>query len=186
MDEKLIALGLMESLEVGRAEYDNYIRNGMMLQLRRLKPGEDLEEDHMRNRQLVAAWAYEKGLDEGVIENKVVDGKTYFVVQDYLKLRQLFGQLLREIQRIKSEGDYEAGKALVETYGVKVDAEIHREVLARSEKLNIAPYAGFINPVLVVKEENGSVVDVEVSYPDDFTEQMLFYGETYSFLPNEN
>lgn len=186
MDEKLIALGLMESLEVGRAEYDNYIRNGMMLQLRRLKPGEDLEEDHMRNRQLVAAWAYEKGLDEGVIEKKVVDGKTYFVVQDYLKLRQLFGQLLREIQRIKSEGDYEAGKALVETYGVKVDAEIHREVLARSEKLNIAPYAGFINPVLVVKEENGSVVDVEVSYPDDFTEQMLFYGETYSFLPNEN
>lgn len=186
MDEKLIELGLMESLEVGRAEYDNYIRNGLMLQLRRLKPGEELEEDHMRNRQLVAAWAYEKGLADGVIEKKVVDGKTYFVVQDYLALRELFGQLLREIQRIKSEGDYEAGKALVETYGVKVDAEIHREVLERSEKLNIAPYAGFINPVLVTKEENGSIIDVSVSYPEDFTEQMLFYGETYSFLPNEN
>lgn len=186
MDEKLIELGLMESLEVGRAEYDNYIRNGLMLQLRRLKPGEELEEDHMRNRQLVAAWAYEKGLDDGVVEKKVVDGKTYFVVQDYLVLRELFGQLLREIQRIKSEGDYEAGKALVETYGVKVDAEIHQEVLERSEKLNIAPYAGFINPVLVTQEENGSIINVSVSYPEDFTEQMLFYGETYSFLPNEN
>lgn len=186
LDNKLIELGLMESLEVGKAEYDNYIRNGMMVQLRRLKPGEVLEEDHMRNRQLVAGWAYDKGMKEGVIEKKNVDGKTYFVVQDYDKLRVLFGELLREIQRIKSEGDYEAGKNLVETYGVQVDADIHNEVLQRSEKLNIAPYSGFINPVLETVEENGEITDVVVTYPDNFTEQMLFYANTYSFLPDEN
>ena len=183
MDEKLIELGLMETLDVGKAEYDSYIRNGMMTQLRRLNPGEIIEEDHMRNRQLVAAWAYEQGKDEGVIDKKNVDGKTYFVVQDYDKLREIFGQLLREIQRIKSEGDYEAGKALVETYGVQVDATLHEEVLERSAKLNIAPYSGFINPVLVPVEENGEIIDVVVKYPDDFTEQMLYYAKNYAFLP---
>lgn len=186
MDEKLIELGLMESLEVGKAEYDNYVRNGMMVQLRRLSPGENLEEDHMRNRQLVASWAFDHGKEQGVIEKKVVEGKTYFVVQDYLQLRELFGELLREIQRIKSEGDYEAGKALVETYGVQVDPKLHQEVLDRSAKMNIAPYSGFINPVLQATEENGQITDIQVEYPDDFTEQMLFYAHTYSFLPDVN
>lgn len=181
-DPKLVELGLIESPEVGLAEYESYIRNGLMLQLRRLKPGESLEEDHMRNRQLVAAWVYEKGQKDGVIERKKVEGKTYFTVNDPAKLRILFGDLLREIQRIKSEGDYAAGKALVETYGVKVDAELHAEVLERSAKLNQAPYAGFINPVLKPVEKDGAVVDVEIEYPVDFAGQMLEYGRSYRFL----
>jgi dipeptidyl-peptidase-3 len=154
----------------------------MMLQLRRLKPGEELEEDHMRNRQLVASWAYEKGLPENVIEKKVVEGKTYFVVNNYEKLRVIFGDLLREIQRIKSEGDFAAGKALVEGYGVKVDPAIHAEVIERSAKLNIAPYSGFVNPVLTPVMENGKMIDVEITFPEDFVGQMLYYGEKYSFL----
>ncbi len=186
MDQKLIDLGLMESLEVGKCEYDSYIRNGMMVQLRRLQMGEELEEDHMRNRQLVAAWAYEQGKEQGVIEKKKIKDKTYFVVQDYNALRVIFGDLLGEIQRIKSEGDYAAGQDLVERYGVKVDPALHEEVLKRSEKLNVAPYAGFINPVLVPVEENGQIVDIEVTYPDDFTQQMLDYSERFSFLPDEN
>ena len=182
-DPKLVELGLIESLDVGKAEYNGYIRNGMMAQLRRLKLGDVVEEAHMRNRQLIAKWCYEKGQAENVIEKKVVDNKTYFVVNDYDKLRTLFGQLLKEIQRIKSEGDYEAGKNLVETYGVKVDPDLHAEVLERSEKLNIAPYGGFINPRLVpVTDENGEITDVQVEYPDDFTSQMLEYGEKYGFL----
>lgn len=186
LDPKLVELGLMPSLEVGKAEYDSYIRNGMMLQLRRLQPGEVIEEAHMRNRQLVASWCYEKGKENNVIEKVVKEGKTYFVVRDYEALRALFGELLREIQRIKSEGDYEAGKALVENYGVQVDQALHQEVLARSEKLNIAPYGGFINPRLVPVKVNGKIVDVKVEYPDDFTEQMLEYAYKYSFLPNLN
>lgn len=182
LDHKLVELGLIESEEVGKAEYDNYIRNGMMLQLRRLQPGENLEEDHMRNRQLVASWAYEKGLKENVIEKKVLDGKTYFVIRDYQKLRVLFGELLREIQRIKSEGDYQAGRNLVETYGVKVDPELHAEVLRRSSKLNIAPYAGFVNPVLTPVMENGEIVDIKLEYKGTFVEQMLEYGKLYGFL----
>jgi len=183
-DPKLVELGLMESLDVGKAEYNSYIRNGMMLQLRRLEPGEVVEEAHMRNRQLIAQWCYEKGGADNVIEKKVVDGKTYFVVNDYDKLRELFGQLLREIQRIKSEGDYEAGKALVENYGVQVDPELHAEVLERAEKLNIAPYGGFINPRLVpVTDESGEITDISVEYPEDFTEQMLEYSKNYAFLP---
>lgn len=182
MDEKLIELGLIESLEVGRAEYDNYIRNGMMLQLRRLKVGENIEEDHMRNRQLVAAWAFEMGKEENVIDRKQVDGKTYFVVNDYEKLREIFGAQLREIQRIKSEGDYEAGKSLVETYGVRVDAELHKEVLDRAAQFNIPPYSGFVQPVLKPVMEDGNITDIEVEYPTDFVEQMLMYGEEYSFL----
>lgn len=186
LDPKLVELGLMPSLEVGKAEYDSYIRNGMMLQLRRIEPGENIEEAHMRNRQLVASWAYEKGMAENVIERKTIDGKTYFVVNDYEKLRQIFGELLREIQRIKSEGDYEAGKALVENYGVKVDSELHKEVLERAEKLDSAPYGGFINPRLTLVEENGEVIDVKVEYPDDFLGQMLEYGKNYAFLPVKN
>lgn len=182
LDNKLVDLGLMPSLEVGKTEYDSYIRNGMMLQLRRVEPGEVIEEAHMRNRQLVASWAYEKGLEANVIEKKVVDGKTYFEVNDYEKLRELFGELLREIQRIKSEGDYEAGMALVEDYGVQVEAELHQEVLDRAEKLNIAPYGGFINPRLVPVMEGDKISDVKVEYPESFLEQMLEYGSDYSFL----
>lgn len=187
MDNKLVELGLTPSLDVGKAEYQSYIRNGMMTQLRRLEPGAIIEEAHMRNRQLVASWAFEKGKAENVIEKKVVDGKTYFVVNDFEKLRTLFGELLMIIQKIKSEGDYEAGKNLVETYGVQVDQEIHKEVLARSEKLNIAPYGGFINPKLVPEmDANGEITNITVSYPDDFAGQMLDYSKTYGFLPSDN
>ncbi|WP_417601336.1 dipeptidyl-peptidase 3 family protein [Owenweeksia hongkongensis] len=182
MDPKLMEMGLIDTMEVGKAEYDNYIRNGLMLQLRRLEVGEIIEEDHMRNRQLVAKWAYETGKQDNVIEKKTLDGKTYFVINDYDKLREIFGDQLREIQRIKSEGDYEAGKKLVETYGVQVDPAIHKEVLARTEKLHIAPYNGFIQPELKPVMEGDSITDIEVTYPIDFTQQMLMYGEKYSFL----
>lgn len=183
MDEKLVELGLIPSLEVGKEEYDGYIRNGLMLQLRRLEAGNDVEEAHMRNRQMIAKWAYEKGQADNVIERKERDGKTYFVVNDYEKLHDLFGELLREIQRIKSEGDYEAGKNLIENYGVKVDQELHAEVLERAEKLKSAPYGGFINPVLVpVMDDNGVLTDVTIEYPTDFTKQMLTYSEKYGNL----
>jgi dipeptidyl-peptidase-3 len=186
MDEKLIEMGIMPSLDVGKTEYNGYIKNGMMVQLVRLELGDNLEEAHMRNRQLVASWAYEQGKAENVIEKVTKEGKTYFVVRDYVKLQEIFGRLLREIQRIKSEGDYEAGKALVEDYGVKVDPELHKEVKERYEKLGIAPYAGFINPILVPVMEGDKIVDVKVEYPADFTEQMLYYAKEYSFLPTYN
>ncbi len=183
MDPKLVELGLMESLEVGKAEYDSYIRNGLMLQLRRLKMGEEIEEAHMRNRQLVAGWAYEKGKAENVIEKKVKDGKTYFVINDYAKLRTLFGDLLKELQRVTSEGDYKTAKKLIETYAVKVDKNIHAEVLERSSKLKDAPYGGFINPKLTpIRNKKGVIEDIKVEYPDDFTKQMLEYAKEYSFL----
>jgi dipeptidyl-peptidase-3 len=182
MDPKLIDLGLIKTLDVGKAEYDGYLRNGLMLQLRRLKIGEIIEEDHMRNRQLVAAWAFEMGEANNVIERKVLDGKTYFVINDYQALRAIFGQQLKEIQRIKSTGDYQAGKSLVEKYGVQVDPELHQEVLNRTEKLNIAPYAGFIQPQMKAVLDGDSIIDVEIIYPDDFTKQMLYYGENHSFL----
>lgn len=185
-DQKLIDLSVMESLEVGKAAYDDYITNGLMIQMVRIKLGDNLEEAHMRNRQLVAAWAYEKGKAENVIEKKVKDGKTYFVVNDYAKLRKLFGDLLREIQRLKSQGDYTAAKNLVETYGVKLDQQVHKEVLERYARLNIAPYAGFIQPKLVPVMQGDKVIDVKVEYPEDFTEQMMNYGKTYNFLPAEN
>jgi len=183
MDKKLIDMGAMPSLEVGKASYDSYIRGGLMQQLRRLKLGEEIEEAHMRNRQMIAQWVYEKGAQDNVIEKRIRDGKTYFVVNDYLKLRTLFGQLLRELQRIKSEGDFSAGKALIENYAVKVDQKLHQEVLARYKKLDLAPYSGFINPALAAVYENGKIIDVTISYPDDFQEQMLEYGRDYSYLP---
>ncbi|RMH61495.1 MAG: dihydrofolate reductase [Calditrichaeota bacterium] len=186
MDERLVDMGILPNLNPGKAQYNDYIRNGLMLQLRRLKKGENLEEAHMRNRQLVAKWVYEKGKKDNVIEKRVRDGKTFFVINDYMKLRDLFGQLLREIQRIKSEGDYEAGKNLVETYGVKVDPALHDEVVARYAKLDIPPYAGFIQPKLTAVEKNGEIVDVTITYPEDFMEQMLEYAEKYSFLPTYN
>jgi dipeptidyl-peptidase-3 len=158
-----------------------------MTQLIRLNLGDDIEEAHMRNRQLVAAWAMEKGSADQVIEKVTKDGKTYFKINDYNKLRDLFGELLREIQRIKSEGDFESGKALVETYGVKVDQDIHKEVLERNSQFTSAPYSGFINPVLVAKkDENGEIVDIEVQQPESFAAQMLQYAQEYTTLPDEN
>ncbi|HSI91572.1 MAG TPA: hypothetical protein VK927_10680, partial [Adhaeribacter sp.] len=186
MDPKLVEMGVMPSLEVGKTEYDGYIRNGMMTQLSRLGPGEEVEEAHMRNRQMIAKWAYEMGKKENVIEKKTRDGKTFFVVNDYNKLRGIFGEQLRELQRVTSEGDYERAKFLIETYGVKVDPELHKEVLARYEKLNIPPYSGFIQPKLTPVMQNGKMVDVTIDYPSDFTQQMLEYGKNYSHLPNKN
>ncbi|GAB5453201.1 MAG: dihydrofolate reductase [Halioglobus sp.] len=186
MDPKLIELGVMPNLEVGRAAYDRYIRSGMLTQLYRIEPGEQLEEAHMRNRALVARWAYAQGKARGVIERKVRDGKTYFVIKDYHALRDLFAQLLRELQRIKSEGDYDAIAYLVETYGIEVDPELHAEVLRRFEPLDIAPYKGFVNPLLTPVTKNGEVVDVQLSYPESFDAQMLYYADEYSFLPHHN
>lgn len=183
MDPQLVEWGLIPSLEVGKAEYDSYIRNGLMLQLRRIEPGKTIEESHMRNRQMIAAWVFEKGKSKNVIERKYENDKTYFVINDYEALRQLFGELLREVQRIKSEGDYEAGMKLVETFGVQVNEEIHAEVLARTANIKTPPYWGFINPQLsIVKNDQGEVTDVTVSYPEDFTQQMLYYGKHYSYL----
>jgi dipeptidyl-peptidase-3 len=186
MDQKLVDLGVMPSLEYGKASYDEYITKGLMVQLCRLKLGDNIEEAHMRNRQMISAWAFEKGKSQNVIEKKVENGKTYFVINDYQQLRTLFGELLRELQRIKSQGDYKAGKNLIETYGVKVDLALHKEVLERYKKLEIAPYQGFIQPKLVPVIENGKITNVKVEYPNSFTEQMLDYGRNYSFLPLEN
>lgn len=186
IDPKLVEIGVAPTTEVGKAEYDSYMMNGLMTQLTRLKLGDDIEEAHMRNRQLVAGWAYEKGKSENVTEMVQRDGKTYVKINDYNKLRDLFGQLLRELQRIKSEGDFAAGKALVENYGVKVDRKLHEEVLARYAKLDQKPYKGFIQPRLTPVKKAGKIVDVKVEYPESFFEQMLEYGKTYSVLPNHN
>jgi len=182
-DQKLVDMGLVESMDAGKVAYDDYIKNGMMLQLKRLKPGEQIEEDHMRNRQLIAKWAYEAGMKDSVIVKRKRDGKTYFVIEDYDKLKDIFGMQLRELQRIKSEGDFDAGQKLVETYAVKVDPELHQEVLDRYSTLDIAPYGGFINPRLKPQMEGDKIVDVKVEYPMSFKEQMLYYGNNYSFLP---
>lgn len=183
MDPKLIDLGLIPSLEVGKAEYDGYIRNGLMTQLQRLETGKQIEEEHMQNRQLVAAWVFEKGAAQKVIEKVTRDGKTYYDIRDYEKLRVLFGELLREIQRIKSEGDYNAGKHLVETYGVKVDQKLHKEVLDRVKPLDIAPYSGFVYPVFTpVKNDKGEIIDIKIENKQDFVEQMLYYGKKYATL----
>ncbi len=181
-DQKLVDMGLIESLEAGKTAYDDYIKNGMMLQLKRLKVGDEVQEAHMRNRQMIAKWAFEEGSKDSVIEKVVKDNKTYFVIRDYDKLKEIFGMQLRELQRIKSEGDYEAGKKLVETYAVKVDPVLHQEVLERYKDLNIAPYGGFINPRLVPIMEGDSILDIQVEYPESFKDQMLEYGEKYSFL----
>lgn len=174
MDPKLIELGILPSSEVAKAEYNSYVRNGAMVQLTRIKSGEQLEEAHMRNRQLIVTWAYEQGKGE-VIRRLKKDGKTYFYITDYKALRELFGRLLGEVQRIKSEGDYEAACNLVENYGVRVEEELHREVLERYGKLGIAPYAGFINPEYRLIRENGEIKDVRIAYPEDFLRQMLDY-----------
>ncbi len=185
-DPKLVELGLLPSDEAGNTGYDRYIRNGLMQQLNRVQLGNTIEQDHMRNRQMVASWALEMGAGDNVIERRVRDGKTYFVINDYDALRQLFGQLLRELQRIKSQGDFEAAQNLVETYGVRVDAQLHEEVLDRYAALDEPPYSGFINPRLVPVRTNGEIVDVRIEYPEDFSEQMLEYANDYAFLPAWN
>jgi len=185
---KLQELGLVDDWKaVGKAAYDGYIRNGLMTQLIRLNLGDDVEEAHMRNRQWVSAWVYEKGKADNVIEKITRDGKTYFNINDYDKLHELFGQLLKETQRIKSEGDYKAVETLVETYGVKVDQDLHAEVLERNKQFTSAPYSGFVNPVLVPEmDANGEITAIKVTQPESFPGQMLNYSKHYSFLPEVN
>ena len=187
-DKKMEDLGISPSAkDMGRTSYDGYIRNGLMTQLIRIKLGNDVEQSHMRNRQMVSKWVYEKGIEDNVIEKVVKDGKTYFVINNYEKLRELFGNLLREIQRIKSEGDFKAGKNLIENYGVKVDQKLHKEVLERNSKFTSAPYSGFINPELVlIQDEKGNIIDVKVVQPESFATQMHDYAKKYYTLPDEN
>ena len=153
-----------------------------MTQLKRIEPGKTIEQAHMRARSLITHWVYEKGKVDNIINRKMRDGKSYFVISDYSKLRQLFGELLKEVQRITSEGGIDAGQDLVETYGVKVDPDLHKEVLERYSKLKTAPYAGFMNPRYTVVKENGKIVDIRITDPDDYVKQMLRYGKEYSFL----
>ena len=181
-DPKMVELGIMPDPNAYKAEYANYIRNGLMVQFTRVEPGRPNTEAHMQNRKLIAEWCYEKGAADRVIEKKVRDGKTFFVVNDYEKLRGLFAQLLGEIQRIKSEGDYEAGKKLIETYAVHIDPELHKEVLERYKALNLKPYGGFVNPEIVPVMKDGAAVDYEVVYTDDYLGQMLQYGKKYGTL----
>ncbi|WP_088342335.1 dipeptidyl-peptidase 3 family protein [Robiginitalea sediminis] len=188
MDPKLQELGLVDDYrKVGMAAYDGYIRNGLMTQLIRIELGDDIEEDHMVNRQWVSAWVFEKGQPEGVIEKVERDGKTYFEIRDYDRLRELFGNLLRETQRIKSEGDYTAAQELVEGYGVKVDQQLHAQVLERNARFTSAPYSGFVNPVyeLVTDPATGEVTDVVLTQPASFEAQMLDYAARFSFLTGE-
>lgn len=182
MDDKMQDLSLFESKEVAKAEYNGYIRNGLMSQLVRVKLGDTIEQAHMRNRQLVASWCYEKGKADNVIEMFKNKNKTFVKINDYQKLRILFGELLKEIQRIKSEGDYIAGKELIEKYAVKVDINLHKEVLDRFSKLNIAPYGGFINPTIEAIEVNAEIIDIQLFNEENYTTQMLKYGQEYSFL----
>lgn len=186
-DPKLVELKIIPTLDVAKAEYNNYMMNGLMTQLTRIEPGKNIEEAHMRNRALIANWVYERGKADKVVEFVTEGGKTFVVVNDYEKLRGLFGELLKEIQRIKSEGDYAAGRELVENYGVKVDPKLHKEVLERYAALNIAPYSGFVNPrYMPVFDGNGTITDVKIEYPTDYAEQMLTYSSDYSFLSNRN
>lgn len=182
-DAKMVELGLVPDAEAYKAEYYSYMMNGLMTQLVRIEPGCTVEEAHMRNRQLIARWALEHGKDEKVVEMVVRDGKTYVRINDYAKLRTLFGKLLAEIQRIKSEGDYEAARQLVETYGVQVDPVLHAEVLQRYRSLHLAPYKGFLNPVYTPQTDaGGNIVDVQISYTEGYAEQVLRYSRDYSNL----
>ena len=186
-DPKIVELGLLPDKEAYKAEYYQYIMNGLMTQLTRIQPGKNIEEAHMRNRQLIANWVYEKGKAEKVIEMVKRDGETFIVVNDYLKLRNLFGQLLAEIQRIRSTGDFNSGKEIVENYGVKVNQALHTEVLDRYKKLNLAPYRGFVNPVYTLaKDEKGEIKDVTITYKEGYAEQHLRYPKDYSSLPSIN
>jgi dipeptidyl-peptidase-3 len=187
MDEKMLSLGLLPSVEAAKAEYDSYLRNGLITQLTRIEPGKDIEESHMRNRQLISRWCYEMGKAQNVVEFFSKEGKTYVRINNYEALRELFGRLLKEIQRVKSEGDFESARQLVEIYGVKVDRALHEEILARFKKLDLAPYAGFINPRYELKKwPCGTVADVLIHYDEDYLSQMLRYSKEYGFLPMKN
>ena len=181
-DPKLVELGIMPNAEAYKPAYSNYIRNGLFVQFTRVELGKQNTEAHMQNRKLIAEWCYEKGAACGIIEKKMRDGKTYFVVNDYEALRGLFAELLAEIQRIKSEGDYAAGKNLVETYAVNIDPQLHKEVLERYAALNLKPYGGFVNPDIVPVEKDGKVVDYKIVYVDNYLQQQLDYGKKYRTL----
>ncbi|GAE86277.1 dipeptidyl-peptidase III [Bacteroides reticulotermitis JCM 10512] len=186
-DPKLVELKLVPDGEAYKAEYYTFLMNGLMTQLVRIEPGNVIEEAHMRNRQLIARWVFEKGAKDKVVELVKKDGKTYVVVNDYLKLRQLFGDLLAEIQRIRSTGDFEAARTLVESYAVKVDPVLHTEILTRYKKLNLAPYKGFVNPKYeLVTDQSGKITDVTVTYNEGYADQMLRYSKDYSVLPSIN
>jgi dipeptidyl-peptidase-3 len=183
LDNKIVELGLLPDEIAARAEYDSYIRNGLLTQLVRIKPGKEIEQAHMRSRSAISHWVYEKGKAENAIELFQRDGKTYVKINDYNKVRSLFGELLKEIQRVKSEGDLEAASNIIEKYGVKVDSKLHTELLDRYAKLNLAPYTGFVNPVLKpVYDTNGEITDIKVEYVDDYVSQMMHYGKNYSAL----
>ncbi|MDE6109338.1 MAG: dipeptidyl peptidase 3, partial [Muribaculaceae bacterium] len=181
-DPKMLEIGLLDNPDAYKAEYYKYILNGMMTQLNRIEPGKDVEEAHMRNRKLIAEWAYEHGKDAGVIELVKRDGKTFVKINDYEALRGLFGELLAEVQRIRSTGDYEAGRALVEKYAVKVDPDLHKEVRERYAALDIPPYRGFVNPVYTPVMDGDEIVDVKVDYSEGYADQMLRYSRDYSAL----
>lgn len=182
-DPKMVELGLLPNMDAYKAEYYKYMMNGLMTQLTRIEIGNNIEESHMRNRQLIARWVYEKGKDQQVVELKKRDGKTFVVINDYEKMRELIGQLLAEIQRVKSEGDFNGAKQLVEQYGVKVDSELHKEIKARYEALNLAPYKGFVNPVYhPVTNDKGEIIDIKVDYTESFVKQMIRYSKEYSNL----
>ena len=187
IDEQMIKLGLVPSIEAAKAEFDAYLRNGLLTQLTRIEPGKNIEESHMRNRQLIARWVYETGKDDQVVEFVKSNEKTFVRINDYQALRSLFGRLLKEIQRIKSEGDLEAARNLVEDFGVKVDRQLHDEVLVRFKRLNLAPYSGFLNPVYELKTwPCGTPNDVLIRYDEDYISQMLRYSKEYGFLPMKN
>ena len=182
-DPKLVELGLLDNKDAYKAEFYKFMLNGMMTQLMRIEPGKDVEEAHMRNRKLIAEWAYEMGREENVVELVKIEGETFIKINDYDKLREIFGKQLAEIQRIKSEGDYEAGRVLVEKYAVKVDPQLHKEVLDRYATLNIAPYRGFVNPIYSLeKDANGEIIDVKITYGEGYIDQMLRYSRDYSPL----
>ena len=186
MDKKIIELGLLPNEDAGKSMYDGYLRNGLLTQIVRIKPGKEIEQAHMRCRSTISHWAFEKGKAGNVVSFIKRDGKTCVKINDYKKLQTLFGDLLKEIQRIKSEGDFEAGKKLVEEYGVKIDPVLHAEVLERYAKLNLAPYTGFINPIITPVYTNGEITDITVEYVNDYLGQMMNYGKNYSFLPAVN
>jgi len=183
----MLDLGLLPNADAYKAEYYRFMMNGLMTQLARIEPGKSIEESHMRNRQLIARWAYEKGQADNIVEIREKEGKHYVLINDYGKLRLLFGELLSEIQRVKSEGDYNSAKSLVENYAVKVDPTLHNEVLQRYSALNLAPYRGFVNPVMTpVTDATGNVTDIRVNYTEGYTEQMLRYSKQYSSLSSYN
>jgi dipeptidyl-peptidase-3 len=183
MDKKIFDLALLPEKDAAKAAYDAYLRNGLLTQIVRIKPGKSIEEAHMRNRSLISRWVYENGKKENIVEIIRIEGKSYVKINDYSRLRELFGELLREIQRIKSEGDYKGGRQLVEEYAVKIDPVLHAEILMRYQKLNLAPYTGFVNPDLKpVYDSTGEISDVKAEYVNDYLEQMMNYGRNYSFL----